>query len=231
MADEEGGDEAAQAFEALRAEVTLMRRAVERLAAERMELPEAPDYSETLGVISNNLTATAQRVDALLGSPALRLTPDAFGRQMEAAGAVARGEDHRALMTARQGLDDATRQLRGYMVSQRTAFEQNRWIYLTAAIGVVVGMVIWAVFAGIVARSVPASWQWPERMAARSVDMEMWDAGQHLMDTANPTAWRGMVAGDAILRSNQSAMAACIKQAVKAKKPVRCTIEVKRPEA
>ena len=35
MADDEGPNEAAQAFEELRAEVTLMRRAVERLTAER----------------------------------------------------------------------------------------------------------------------------------------------------------------------------------------------------
>ena len=38
MTDEEGPNEAAQAFEELRAEVTLMRRAVERLTAERMEV-------------------------------------------------------------------------------------------------------------------------------------------------------------------------------------------------
>ena len=61
MADDEGPSEAAQAFQELRAEVTLMRRAVERLTAERMEVPEPPDYSETLGVIANNITATAQR--------------------------------------------------------------------------------------------------------------------------------------------------------------------------
>src|SRR3546814_4031817 len=67
---DDGEDQAAQAFESLRAEVSLMRRAVERLAAERAEVPDVPDYSETLGVISRNLSATAQRVDALVKSPA-----------------------------------------------------------------------------------------------------------------------------------------------------------------
>lgn len=42
MADEEEQDEAAQAFEELRAEVTLMCRAVERLTAERMKVPDLP---------------------------------------------------------------------------------------------------------------------------------------------------------------------------------------------
>lgn len=36
VADDEGPNDVAQAFEELRAEVTLMRRAVERLTAERM---------------------------------------------------------------------------------------------------------------------------------------------------------------------------------------------------
>src|SRR3546814_6417993 len=91
----DGEDQAAQAFESLRAEVSLMRRAVERLAAERAEVPDVPDYSETLGVISRNLSATAQRVDALVKSPALSLTPEETGRQIDAASFKARREGTR----------------------------------------------------------------------------------------------------------------------------------------
>lgn len=227
MADEDSGDGAAQAFEALRAEVTLMRRAVERLAAERMELPEPPDYSETLGVISKNLTATAQRVDALMNSPALRLTPDALARQISSAGSEARNADQRALATARQAFDDMTFRLGGYLTSARDAHVQDRWLYAVGAGGLIVGMLIWAGFAGIVARSVPASWQWPERMAARSLDMPMWAAGQDLMASADPRRWDGIVAGDAIVAANRDALAACQHNAAKAKKPVRCVIEVR----
>lgn len=227
MADEEGGDEAAQAFEALRAEVTLMRRAVERLAAERTELPEPPDYSETLGVISNNLTATAQRVDAMVNSPALRVTPDALARQIAAAGNEARASDQRALASARQSFDDMTFRLGGYLRSARDAYVQDRWLYATGAGGLIVGMLIWAGFAGIVARAMPASWQWPERMAARSLDMEMWDAGQHLMATASPGGFGAIVAGDRIIATNRDTLSACQRAATKAKKPVHCTIEVK----
>ena len=84
MADDEGPSEAAQAFQELRAEVTLMRRAVERLTAERMEVPEPPDYSETLGVIANNITATAQRVDMLVKSPMLAMTPEQLAGRITA---------------------------------------------------------------------------------------------------------------------------------------------------
>ena len=86
MSDEQTDDPAARAFEDLRAELSLLRRAVERLTAERTELPDAPDYSETLGVISRNLSGTAQKVDALVRSPALSLTPETLNRQIVEAG-------------------------------------------------------------------------------------------------------------------------------------------------
>jgi hypothetical protein len=231
MSDEDSEDEAARAFYALRADVNLMRRAVEHLTAERQEAPELPDYSETLGVISHNLTATAQRVDALVESPALSLTPDALATQITSARSMARADDHRELAAARQGLDDTTRQLGGYMVSQRLAFEQNRWLWFMALAGLIAGMMIWAVFAGIVARVVPASWQWPERMAARSLDMSIWAAGQDLMASADPRTWDGIVAGNRIVAANRAALGACQQAAMKAKKPIRCTIDVKGPGA
>ena len=43
-----------------------------------------------------------------------------------AAGANVRDEDRRLLVTARAGLEDATRTLHGYVVSGRTGDEQNR---------------------------------------------------------------------------------------------------------
>ncbi len=42
--------------------------------------------------------------------------------------------------------------------------------------GIVVGMIAWAVFADIVARAAPASWQWPEKMATRTLAIPMWKA-------------------------------------------------------
>ena len=121
MAD--GEDEAAQAFESLRAEVSLMRRAVERLAAERAEGSHAPDYSETLGVISQNLSATAQRVDALVKSPALSLTPEETGRQIDAASFAGRREDHRLFLAARQGIEEVAARLGRQLHSHTEAGE------------------------------------------------------------------------------------------------------------
>ena len=226
MADEEGGDEAAQAFEELRAEVTLMRRAVERLMAERLEVPEPPDYSETLGVIANNITAMAQRVDMLVKSPMLAMTPEQMAGRITAAASTARQEDRQTIATARTGLEDVTRQLHGYVVSARRGDEQNRWLAFAAIGSIVFGMIAWAVFAGVVARAVPASWQWPGKMAARSLDLPMREGEQRMMRTASPAAYAAIAAGDRIIIANREVLQACRKRADKARKGVRCTISV-----
>ncbi|MDF0546402.1 DUF6118 family protein [Sphingobium sp. H39-3-25] len=226
MADDEGPNEAAQAFEELRAEVTLMRRAVERLTAERMEVPEPPDYSETLGVIANNITATAQRVDMLVKSPMLAMTPEQLAGRITAAASTVRQEERQTIATARTRLEDVTRQLHGYVVSARRGDEQNRWLMWIAIGGIATGMILWAVFAGIVARAVPATWQWPEKMAARSLDLPMWEGGQHLMRASAPEAFANIAAGDRIVTANRQALEACRKRANKAREGVRCTINV-----
>jgi hypothetical protein len=97
--------------------------------------------------------------------------------------------------------------------------------------GIVVGMILWAVFAGIVARAVPVNWQWPERMAARTLDLPKWEAGQRLMRAAAPDAFANIAAGHRIVTANRVVLEACRKRANKAREAVRCTIEVGNDEA
>ena len=228
MADEDDGDgEAAQAFENLRAEVSLMRRAVERLAAERAEVPDVPDYSETLGVISRNLSATAQRVDALVKSPALSLTPEETGRQIDAASFTGRREDHRLFLAAKQGMDEVAARLGRHLQSDIAAGEQRRRLGYAGLIGLVAGMALWAILPGGLARAMPESWHWPERMAARTLGLPMWDGGQRLMAVASPDAWRGITGAATLARDNRDAIGACRTAAARVKKAVRCTIDVK----
>lgn len=228
MADEEGLDEAAQAFEALRAEVTLMRRAVERLTAERAELPQPKDYDETLGRIAKAINTLAERTNVLAERPGISITPEGIARQIAAAGATMRVENQRTIAAAGKSLEDATRALHSYVVSARRGDEQNRWLIWTAVGGVVIGMIMWAVFAGLVARAVPASWQWPEKMAARSLDLPMWEGGQRLMRAAAPDAFANIAAGDQIVPANRQTLEACHKRAMKAATVVACTIKVEK---
>jgi hypothetical protein len=230
MAGDDGEDEAAQAFESLRAEVSLMRRAVEQLAAERAEDGQVPDYSETLGVISQNLSATAQRVYALVKSPALSLTPEETGRQISAAGFDARREDHRLFVAARQGMDDVAARLGRQLHSHTEAGKQRRRLWQVGLAALVVGIVLWAILAGPIARMMPASWLLPERMAARSLRMPMWEGGQRLMHAGDAHAFAGMLVGNRLATANGKTLEVCRKQAVKAGKAVRCMIEVRAGE-
>ncbi|MFV1920916.1 DUF6118 family protein [Sphingomonas sp. MJ1 (PH-R8)] len=226
MPDDERPNEATQAFEDLRAEVTLMRRAVERLTAERMEVPEAPDYSETLGVLANNITATAQRVDLLVKSPMLAMTPGQMVGRITAAASTARQEDRQTIATARTGLEDGIRRLHSYVVSARCGDEQNRWLAVTAIIGILAGMLLWATLAAPIARALPASWQISEQMAASTLDLPMWEAGRHLLITDAPANWNALVDAWNIVENDREAVEACQKAATKAKGKVRCTISI-----
>lgn len=226
MTDEDGPDEAAQAFESLRAEVSLMRRAVERLAAERAEGGHAPDYSETLGVIANNITATAQRVDALVKSPALSLPPEEIGRQITAAGFDARREDHRLFLAAKQGMDEVATKLRHQLESHVMADEQRHRLWRIGLAGLAAGMMLWAILAGPIVRSMPSDWLLPERMAARSLRMPMWEGGQRLMRAGDAQAFAGVLAGNRLMVANRETLKACRRQAAKTRKAVRCAIDV-----
>lgn len=221
---DEGEDErdaAAEAFEGVRGELALLRRAIEGIAA-RDDRPEPPDYSETLAQITKLATGTYQRAELLRKAG----EEEAVARQVAARIAGAVVEDRQAVKTAAGELRDATRALRGVAASARRGDEQNRWLVCAAIGGIVVGMIVWAVFAGIVARSVPAGWQWPERMAARTLDMPMWEGGQSMMRTAAPDAFANIAAGDRIVTANRVVLEACRKRANKTREPVRCTLNV-----
>ena len=168
--DGEGPDAAAEAFaqleaqvEKMRGEVALMRRAVESVAAERISI-EVPDYSETLGQLQQDVNTAAENIarigQVLKAVPALAMTPEQMTQRIAAAEATARREDQAALATARKGLEDATRQLHGYVVSARRGDEQNRWLAWTAIGGIILGIALWAAFSGALARATPDSWLW-----------------------------------------------------------------------
>ena len=221
--DDHERDAAAEAFEGVRGELALLRRAIEGIAAARDDRPEPPDYGETLGQITKLANATLQRAEFMRKA----IEEEAVARQVanRIAGAVA--EDRQAVKTAAGELRDATRALQGVTVSARRGDEQNRWLSVAAIGGIVVGMVLWAVFAGIVARAVPANWQWPEKMAARTLAMPMWEGGQRMMRTAAPDAFANIAAGDRIVTANSQALEVCRKRADKARGTVRCTITVR----
>ena len=86
MAEDQAGDPA-QAFEDLRAEVSVLRRAIEGLpAAIREKRP--PDYSQDLAILGKGLDEIGQSLETVLASPALNLTPEQQGQGIARAGSA-----------------------------------------------------------------------------------------------------------------------------------------------
>ncbi len=233
---QEGGDPA-EAFDRLRAviegqdrELALLRRAVEGLAAERAAI-DAPDYSETLGALQQGVNTAAENIGRvgqfLKQAPALAMTPEQMAQRIAAAGSAARHEDQAALAKAGEDKARVMAELRTIAGSAWTKADQrNRQLWFGLG-GVAIGILAWAILPGLVAREVaPTSWQWPERMAARTVDLPMWEGGQRMMRASSPDAFANVAAGDRIITANREAIERCAKAATKARETVRCTIRI-----
>jgi hypothetical protein len=75
-------------------------------------------------------------------------------------------------------------------------------------------ILLWSFLPGTIARAMPESWHWPERMAARMVGASSrWDAGARLMQSDSPEAWNALVQAADIQRDNRDAIDACRKSA------------------
>lgn len=182
MAEDEPQDAAAEAFEALRAEVAQLRTALEGLPT------TAPDYTPTLAAI-------AQSLAAMEAHPALRLTPDALASQVRQASEAAQQQGRRELANAVQRVDAAGADLERLAERQRTGREQVRQVAIMTAVGAVAGIMVWVSFSGPIARTLPPSWSVPERMAAATLRLDRWGAGARLMWSADPDAWERLSKG------------------------------------
>ena len=134
-------DEAGAAFEELRQEIALMRRAVAGLSAEHASI-EVPDYSQTLGQMGKALNAILKTNKDLAEAPALRMTAQNWAEQIAAASSSARQADREALNQARSGFDEITRALTASFASARTADAQFNWVLCAAGGGLAVGVLI-----------------------------------------------------------------------------------------
>ena len=165
----------------------------------------------------------------LKAAPALAMTPEQMAQRIAAVGNAARREDQAALAKAGEDKARVMAELRAIAGSAWTRADQkNRQLWFGLG-GMAIGILAWAIVPGLVAREVaPASWQWPEKVATRVLaERTPWDAGQHLMASSSRESWGVIVAAAPLADGNREAIQTCRVQADKAKKPMRCTIEVK----
>ncbi len=212
---DEDKDAAEKLFEAMWTDVRQLRRVVEDMAAAQAKAPLATDYSSTLGKIVADIAAIA-------ASPLMRVSYNDVARQVASAGEQVKREGSLSIDASTRALNQAAADLRALTAEAWTARVQN-W---SLGIAVLFGMMLWAGLGGSVLRAAPKSWEWPEKAAARTLDMSAGEAGLHLTETAFPGSWAGMSAGRQIVQANQKAIAACQKAAEKAGKAVPCMLKV-----
>lgn len=171
-------DDIAEAFEALRGEVSLTRRAVEGLTAARERVP---DYGPTLGEIAQALKQAAEGIDRIERSPAARLSPAAMADEIRKASVEARAEDHALLSATRDALMRSIGRVDGIVERGQAADRQLRRVIWAGVGGALGGMLLMAILPGAVARSLPASWHVPEWMAARTIGLDQRAAGERMI--------------------------------------------------
>ena len=184
MSERDGGADGAaeRAFVALRAEVAALRRAAEQQAQQPML-----DYTLTLGTILKELQTIAERLTAIEAHPALNMTPNGYSAQLSAATEGARRARDNELWDAKVALSNSMRELQQLSGNAQTRREQQRWLELAVAFGVVLGIALWYLLPSFLPSSA-GDW-----LASSLIGGGRWQAGQTLMQRANPEAFDRMV--------------------------------------
>lgn len=220
-------NQAAEAFARLEGEMALMRRAVQHLAAERADIV-IPDYGPTLTEMTKRLGAIAGNIGDIAEHPAMQVTPDDFGRRIEAAAQAARRDDQDRINDAHNELQHAAQDMRAVTSHARTSAEQRRKLFQTVGGGVLGGILLWSFLPGTIARAMPESWQWPERMARHLLgDRTITDAGIRLIRSQNPGLWDDIAEAAELSSVNRIAIRRCKESARRSKRQVTCAVQVR----
>ncbi len=181
------GDTAADAFERLRSEVALLRRAVEGLSTDLGGEPV--DYSPTLAELSEAIADVTTQVTTLGERPLLALAPAQLGFLLQQAAARVLARPVAELERQRAALGQATQALDA--ARHADAARRQTWRRMASLVGAgaVAGATLWTLLLGPLARVLPASWGAPERRAAATLALPMAQAGERVLRRGDPEAW------------------------------------------
>jgi hypothetical protein len=132
-------NEPGQAFEALRTEVSLLRRGVEGLTAERHS---APDYGPTLEQMNAYLKEIAGWARKVNERPAMQLTPERLEREIARVAVEARTRDREIIEHADARMGKAIARLEHIVESAAEASEQARAIGIACGTALLAGMLM-----------------------------------------------------------------------------------------
>jgi hypothetical protein len=212
----------AQAFEDLRAEVSVLREAIEVLP-DALSRNRAPDYSPDFAVLGQGMDAIGAALEILQKHPALRMTPEQHGAAVAQAGSILIREAVQRFDHATQEADRERYNLAKIIGVAKSKSDQRVWLAIAAAIGLVVGFGMFP----FVMRTMPFGLD--SATAAVIMRANKWDAGTALMKAGNPSGWAQLTADANLMSANRDKITVCRAAAVKEKHGQRCTIDVSAP--
>ncbi len=219
-----------QALEAVARRLAGVTAAVDGFAERQQDLL-GRDYSEDLALIHQSCEDLREAIDALAHKPALALTPEMIGRQIEAAGRQVRKDADLALAAMQSNLQNAISALARIAGSVRTVRQQNQWLAGAAGLALVLGTIGGAIILPAIDWIVPADWYWPEERAMSALHRGGWGAGERLLSVTDPDRWNDIQAAARMLDANSGAIAKCARRAAKRKlKSVGCLVEVREEQ-
>lgn len=177
MSEEPPSDPAA-AFEILRAEIALMRRGVEQLAAERV------DFRPTLDRLVERQDNVAEVLKRVYNAPPIKLTPAEFAQDFSRATEHLRAQDREAIAEADRAIQRAIGKIEAVASRGNTLIQQRRRLIQSALAGAGAAVILWSILPGAIARALPQSWHVPEWMATRTMALSEREAGQRLLQLA-----------------------------------------------
>lgn len=222
---QDGVGDAAQAFEGLRAEVVVTRRAVEALPRELAanQPPPPPDYRSDIGKVTQALLVVAGRLDVIEKHPALRLTPEQHRQAIASAGSELMRDAAGKLDNAACDHAQAARQLAGMIGTMRQQDSQWNWVFYTGLAACVAGILLSPFIASVLPFGLDG------QIAARIMKADRWDAGWVLLRATDPGDANDAVAGFNLVQANRAALVACQEAAAKAGRDQMCDVIVKVP--
>ena len=217
--DEAAAGDPAQAFEALRAEVTALRRMLEAVGG-RLSEQRPIDYTPTLEEFAQAQQAVASRLARIEKHPALNLTAKQLQAEIALASTELMNEAVRQVREASGRVSQEASQLQGLYGQIQAHRDQWRRIAWSTAGALVLGILL----SPFLARLLPFGLD--SRVAALVMHQDRWNAGAQLMAAENPDSWRSIQLADELVRANAFAINQCRETAAKLNKEQRCSITV-----
>jgi hypothetical protein len=222
MQDEHNTADPAQAFEGLRAEVSVLRKAIEALP-DALDRNRAPDYSADFGVIGQGMDAIGVALENLQKHPALKMTAEQHGAAIANAGSGLIREAVQQFERAAQDADRERHNLANMISTIQTKDQQRFRLLIAAALALALGFIAFP----FVMRAMPFGLN--SATAAVIMNASRWDAGMALMRSGNPDGWAQLTADANLVSANREKITSCRDAAAKAKKEQPCIVTVLAP--